>query len=127
MRLNAKTNGDQMRKFLLLSAFSLALPTNSFAAGNRKMYCHSKNAELAFHTELYGTLAFGDYTSLNGKRSDLPIEAQSTDYKYLFFYNQNRVFRVEEPQIRGALPFTLLAQNNNELIVSETGVCEELP
>jgi hypothetical protein len=116
-----------MEKFLLISAFSLVLSTNSFAAENRKMYCHSKNAELAFQTIVYGSLAVGEYTSLNGLRNNLPAEAQSTDYRYLFFYNQNRVFRVEEPQLRGALTFTLLAQENNDLVVSEAGICEELP
>lgn len=113
-----------MKKLILLTSLSL-LPLVSQAAGNRNMHCRSKSAELVFHTVMHGALAVGDYTILNGQRADLPNEGQSAEGT-LVFYNQGRIFQVDDAGADTPLQFKLLAQLfGPEPTVIETGICEE--
>lgn len=110
---------------MICLTFLMALPMASQAAGNRNMHCRSNSAELVFHTVMHGALAVGDYTVLKGQRADLPKEGQRAEGR-LSFYNQGRIFQVEDAQADVPLQFKLLAQLfGDEPTVIETGICEE--
>jgi hypothetical protein len=112
-------------KKLILGLSLLSFPVVGYGAGNRILHCRSQSAELVFHTVLFGEVAVGDYTMLNGQRADLPKEGQSAD-GILVFRNQDRIFEVESAGADGRLQFKLLAQLfGDKPTVIETGVCEE--
>lgn len=74
---------------------------------------------------MHGALAFGDYTMLNGRRADLPNEGQSAE-GILVFYNQGRIFQVEDAGADTPLQFKLLARFfGDEPTLVETGLCKE--
>ncbi len=73
---------------------------------------------------MYGSLAIGEYTVLNGQRADLPNEAQNA-FGTLDFFSQGRIFRVENAGADTPLEFKLLAQLfGDEPTVIEIGRCE---
>ncbi|MFS4457888.1 hypothetical protein [Bdellovibrio sp. HCB2-146] len=113
-----------MRKFTFLLSLML-LPLTSHAVGNRDVHCRSARAELRFHTEVYGTVAVGEYTVVDGKRADLPKERLDASGDVLFF-NQGRVFMVVNAQADKP-KFKLLGHLfGDETILLEEGECVAL-
>lgn len=110
-----------MRKFTFLFSL-LLLPMTSHAVYNRDVHCRSARAELRFHTVVYGSVAVGEYTVFDGKRSDLPKEGLNASGNILFF-NQGRVFKVVDAQADKPKFKLLVHLFGDETIVVEEGEC----